>query len=42
VWGLATLESPGVPSFKKIGVMESLYAAWFVVMLAIALPSVEL
>jgi len=38
-WGIATLKSTAVPSFKKVGVLESLYAVWFGVMLALALPS---
>jgi hypothetical protein len=38
MWGIARYKSQGVPSFKKIGVMESVYAAWFAVLIALALP----
>ncbi|MBI5536996.1 MAG: YwiC-like family protein [Deltaproteobacteria bacterium] len=37
LWGVATL-SPKVPSFKRVGVLESVYAVWFGVMMAMAWP----
>jgi hypothetical protein len=39
LWGLLTVRSSAVPSFKTIGVLESVYAVWFAVMLALALPA---
>lgn len=39
MWGVAAAGSTAVPSFKKIGLLESAYAVWFGVLGAFALPA---
>jgi hypothetical protein len=37
VYGVARL-SGAVPSFRRVGLLESAYAAWFAVLMSMALP----
>jgi hypothetical protein len=42
LWGVAAMPQRGAPSFIKVGVLESVYAVWFAVVMSQALPTSQL